>query len=194
MSGPRTRKGSPPPSLARLDLSNADLRAIVDYNRAVFERFVRKVRRLPGTAARRKRGIGHESLFATLVHILNVQEVWLVYIARDRNSDAELEGLMQDSRRHPTDWKGFDAYQERVWTEVDATTRSLTPASLTRRRAAFWMPGRYTTRDAYLQATFEQAHHLGEIIGALWQDDVESPDMTWIDVGRARRRASRRAR
>ncbi|MCI4339125.1 MAG: DinB family protein [Thermoplasmata archaeon] len=167
-----------------LGFTREDARAIVDYNRAILDRFVRRVRRLPGKAATRRRGIGHESLFDTLVHVLNVQEVWFVYILRGRNSDAELEKLFQDPLRRPKDWKGFDQYSKRVWTEVDATVRGLTPRALGRRVSVFWMPGRYTVRDGILQATIEEAHHLGEIIGALWQDDVKPPDMTWIDVRR----------
>ncbi|HTZ61645.1 MAG TPA: DinB family protein [Thermoplasmata archaeon] len=168
-----------------LELSPRDVRALVAYNRAVFERYARAVRRLRGRAAMRKRGIGHESLFGTLVHILNVQEVWLAYIVRGRSSDAELEALFADARRHPKDWKGFSAYAARVWHEVEKTVRDLDRAALARRVSVFWMPGRYTVRDAILQTTMEEAHHLGEMIGALWQDDIEPPDMTWIDVNRA---------
>jgi uncharacterized damage-inducible protein DinB len=171
--------------------SREDAAAIVEYNRLVFDRFVRRVRRLPWTQASRKRGIGHESLFHTLVHVLNVQEVWLVYIVRGRNTDRELGALFEDTTRHPEDWKGFDAYARRVWAEVDATVAGLTPARLGRRVSAFWMRGSYTIRDAFLQATFEEAHHLGEVIGGLWQDDVAPPDMTWIDV---RRKPARRRR
>lgn len=165
-----------------------DLRAIAEYDDAVFDRFVGRVRRLPNRGAFRKRGIGHESLFDTLVHVLHAREVWLVYIVRGRNSDPELEALFEDPGRHPGDWRGFDAYARRVWGEVDATVRSLTPRSLDRRVSAFWMKGRYTVRDAFLQASYEEAHHLGEIIGALWQDDVRPPDMTWIDVNRDSRK------
>ncbi|MCI4337214.1 MAG: DinB family protein [Thermoplasmata archaeon] len=161
-----------------------DARAIVAYNRAVFDRFVRKVRKLPGNDATRRRGIGHESLFGTLVHILNVQEVWLVYIARGRNTDKELGVLFDDPSRHPKDWAGFDAYAQRVWSEVDLTVRGLKPGGLNRPIKAFWMTGTYTVRDGFLRATFEEAHHLGEIIGALWQKDVEPPAMTWIEVRR----------
>jgi uncharacterized damage-inducible protein DinB len=169
----------------RLTLSMQDARAIVEYNRAVFGRFARRVRTLPKKEVFRRRGIGHESLFDTLVHILNVQEVWLVYIVRGRNSDKVLEALFDDASRHPKDWKGFDAYADRVWAGVDETVRSLTPRGLGRTVKAFWMPGRYTVRDALWQTTLEEAHHLGEIIGALWQDDRKSPEMTWIDVRRA---------
>lgn len=166
-----------------------DACALVEYNRAVFERFVRRARRLPKRGAWQRRGIGHESLFGTLVHILHVQEVWLVYIVRGRNSDRELEALFQDPTRNPTTWREFDTYARRVWSGIEETTRALTARSLDVRAQAFWMPGRYTVRDGFLQASFELAHHLGEIIGALWQDDRRPPDMTWIDVRRERARA-----
>ncbi len=166
-------------------------RRLFAYNRAVLDRYVRRVRRLPWRAASRRRGIGHESLFDTLVHILNAHEVWLVYIVRGRNSDRVLEPLFRDATRHPKNWKGFDAYYRRVWAGIDETLERLTPRDLERPVKAFWMRGRYTLGDALLQTTFEQAHHLGEIIGALWQDDLEPPAMTWLDTKRgiaARRR------
>lgn len=176
-----------------LAFSPQDARAIFEYNRAVFDRFVRRVRNLPRARATRPRGIGHESLFDTLVHILNVQEVWNLYIVRGRTSDRELGALFDDPRRKPKNWKEFDAYATRVWREIDDSLRSLTPRVLGRTVKVFWMPGRYTVRDAILQTTLEEAHHLGEIIGALWQDDRKPPDMTWIDVRRTsagRRRRS----
>jgi uncharacterized damage-inducible protein DinB len=176
----------------KLRFSPRDARSLVEYNRALFERFARRVRRLPGRAATKARGLGHESLFATLVHILNVHEVWLAYIVRGRTSDAELEGLFGDTRRHPKSWAGFDAYAKRVWTEVGATAATWTERSLGRSVKAFWMPGRYTVRDAVLQATLEEAHHVGEIIGALWQENIEPPDMTWIQVRHALSRRARR--
>jgi uncharacterized damage-inducible protein DinB len=163
-----------------------DLRALVAYDRAVYARFVRRIRRLPWRTVTRKRGIGHESLFATLVHILHPREVWLAYIVWGRNSDAEIEALFGDARRQPKNWKEFDAYAKRVWAATLATLDRLKPQDLDRRISIFWMPGAYTVRDAFFQASYEEAHHLGEIIGALWQDDVEPPAMTWIDVRRGR--------
>jgi len=178
---------------AQLSFAPDDARAIFAYNRAVFDRFVRRVRRLPGKEATRKRGIGHESLFGTLVHILNVHEVWLVYVVHGRTSDEELEPLFADPRRHPTTWKGFEQYATRVWSGVDTTLRGLTPRALARPVKVFWMPGRYTVRDAIFQTTLEEAHHLGEVIGALWQDDRRPPEMTWIDTRRTAARRSRRS-
>jgi uncharacterized damage-inducible protein DinB len=169
-----------------LVLTPDQARAIYAYNLRVFDRFVRRVRRLPGRAARKSREIGHQSLFDTLVHILNVQEVWLAYIVRNRNSDAELTALFHDATRHPRDWKGFVQYHRRVRAAVERYLAELTPREMRRSVHAFWMPGDYTVSDAILQATFEEAHHLGEVIGALWQDDIASPEMTWLGVGRAK--------
>ena len=45
-----------------------------------------------------------------------------------------------------------------------------------------WKTRPHALRDALLQVTFEQAHHLGELIALFWQQDVEPPEMTWIDV------------
>lgn len=178
-----------------LRFSPQEATTLLEYDRAVFERFVHRVRRLPGKSATRRRGIGHESIFDTLVHILNVHEVWLVYIIRGRNSESELEKLFEDRSRHPTTWEEFDVYARKVWAGVDKSLAALTSRSLGRAAKVFWMPGRYTVRDAFLQTTFEEAHHLGEIIGALWQEEIEPPDMTWIDVGRGRaHRTTRSAR
>jgi uncharacterized damage-inducible protein DinB len=138
-------------------------------------------------AARRRREIGHQSYFDTLVHILNVHEVWLGYILPGRGSDAELERLFADRSRHPTDWRGFATYARRVWALGHAYLARATPAALARPARAFWMPGRYSASDALWQVSFEEAHHLGEIIGALWQRDIEPPAMTWIDNARGRR-------
>ena len=168
-----------------LPLSPKQARALFVYNRRVFDRFVRRVRVLSWRAVRRNREIGHKSIFETLVHILNVHEVWLGYIVQGRSSDGELEVLFGDRTRHPTDWRGFQSYRQRVWRTIDAYLSRLTSAEIARPVHAFWMPGRYTVSDALAQTTFEQAHHLGEIIGVLWQDDWPSPPMTWIDVNRA---------
>jgi uncharacterized damage-inducible protein DinB len=172
-------------------LSPETARALFLYNRAVFERFVARVERLPAGEARRSREIGHLSLLDTLVHILNVHEVWVGYILRGRNR--ELSALFREPARHPTGWAGFHAYAARVWASVDGYLDSLSKKELARPVQAPWMPGRYTVADALLQTTFEEAHHLGEVIGALWQDDRAPPDMTWLDLkrGRPRRGAGR---
>jgi uncharacterized damage-inducible protein DinB len=165
-------------------------RDLVEYNRAVFDRFVRRLSRLPWKEVSRNREIGHLSLFKTLVHILNVQEVWLQYAVPGRL--AEMEALFDREDRHPTSWKEFREYSDRVWTGAETVVGQLSERDLARRVKVPWFSGRYTVYDALFQTTIEQAHHLGEIIGALWQDDLASPDMTWLDLrlapGKRRRR------
>ena len=155
-------------------------RAMIDYDRTVFGRFERKVRRLPSSAAFAEREIGHHSLFGTLVHILNVHDAWLNYIVPGRG--AEFGKVHAEGWRHPTDWKGFAAYRTKVWAGVGRFRDGLTDRALARPVRAPWMPGRYTVADVVFQTSLEEAHHLGEIIGALWQEDRPSPAMTWIQV------------
>jgi uncharacterized damage-inducible protein DinB len=183
---PRGRAGR---SLERL--TPAQARSLYAYNVRVFDRFAGRLRRLPWRAVRRRREIAHQTLFDTLVHILNAHEVWLGYIIPGRNSDPELERLFRDPARRPKTWAGFRAYERRVWALVDRCLDRLTPRELARPVHVFWMPGEYVVSDGILQATFEQAHHLGEVIAALWQDDQEPPEMTWIRVTRGRRGSSR---
>jgi len=182
---PRSREATP------LVLSPREARAIFEYNQAVFDRFARRLRRLSWKAVTTERQTGHHTLFDTLVHILNVQEAWLAYIVPGRTK--ELSARFREADRRPTSWAGFRAYSDRVWAETGAVVRSLRANDLKRRVKAPWMPGRYTVADGLLQATIEEAHHLGEVIGALWQDDVPSPAMTWIDVRRTPARPRRRS-
>jgi uncharacterized damage-inducible protein DinB len=173
--------------------SPSEARQLLAYNREVFDRFVRRLSRLPWKEVTREREIGHRTLFATLVHVLNVHEVWMVYLVRKRTR--ELSALFADSSRHPTTWREFRRYSDRVWAGVEETVATLTVRDLDRPVRAPWFPkGRYTLGDGLLQTTFEEAHHLGEIIGALWQDDRASPPMTWIEVTRLAPRRRRRRR
>lgn len=161
-------------------------RRLTEYNAAVLQRYARAAHRLPWRVASANRGTGHLSIFRTLIHILNVHEVWMLYIVQGRTR--ELDHLFQETRRRPTAWAGFDAYSKEVWKGIESFMATLTPRTLTRRVKAPWMPGQYTVGDGVLQTTFEQAHHLGEIIGMYWQRDLEPPAMTWIQLTQRRAR------
>jgi uncharacterized damage-inducible protein DinB len=174
-----------------LRLTPEDAQAIFEYNRAVFDRFSRRLARLPWKTVTAERQTGHHTLFDTLVHILHVQEAWLAYIVPGRAK--ELSTRFREADRRPTTWRGFRTYSDRVWTEAAEVVGSLSERDLRRTVKAPWMPGRYTVADALLQATVEEAHHLGEVIGALWQDDLPSPAMTWIEVRRTPTRPARRS-
>ena len=164
-------------------LTPAQVRTIERYNEKVFDRFARRLKRLPLRDVTRNRGTGHLSWLATLSHILNVHEAWILYIVPGRMK--ELHARFRDEDRHPTTWKGLDAYGSLVFTGIRAWSRSVRAKDLAAPVRAPWMPGHYTASDAVLQTTIEQAHHLGEIIGSLWQKDLEPPSMTWIELLRA---------
>ena len=172
-------------------LTASAARELLRYDRAVFEKFYRRVRRVPKRGAFAQREIGHQSYFETLAHVLNVHDAWLNYIVPGRTR--EFLRIHAEARRHPTDWAGFEPYRAQVWEGVERFAAGASDRSLRRIVKAPWMPGRYTAGDAVLQVTVEQAHHLGEIIGAFWQEDREPPTMTWIENFRPPRRRRRRA-
>lgn len=167
-----------------------EARELIDYDRAVFERYARRLQRLPWKEVSRNREIGHRTLFQTLVHVLNVYEAWLIYIVPGRVG--ELKTAFANEVRRPKTWKEFRVYSRLVWDGVAATLAGLSDRDFARRVKAPWMPGQYAVRDAFFQTSFEEAHHLGEVIGTLWQDDREPPAMTWLEVRRARSARRRR--
>jgi uncharacterized damage-inducible protein DinB len=164
------------------------VRRLLAYDRVVFDRYVRSVVRLGWKEATRDRGTGHLSPKNTLVHIINVHEAWLVAIAQKRWKIFDAPGRRPEE---VASWAAFRSYQRRAWAGVDELMADLTEARLGQRVQAEWMPGRYTLEDAFYQVSFEQAHHLGEIIGVYWQADRAPPKMTWIENLPTRRSSAR---
>ncbi len=156
----------------------ARLARLVAYDRRVFDRFERAVVRRGWKEADRDRGTGHLSFKNTLVHILNVREAWFVAIDQGRWEIFDEPGRQPDK---VGSFAELRRYRRRVWSEVDRFVAGLRETDLDRRVKAPWMPGRYTVEDSFYQASFEEAHHLGEIIGAFWQQDWTPPKMTWIE-------------
>jgi uncharacterized damage-inducible protein DinB len=156
------------------------IRRLVRYDRLAFESFERSVRRLGWRKAVANHEIAHRSLKDTLVHILNVHEAWLVAAAQDRweevfaktNRRAEAVRSFSDLRR----------YRIETWQAIDGLMDGITEAALKRWIKVPWIPGRYTLEDAFYQTSFEQAHHLGEVIAVYWQMDKVPPQMMWIPL------------
>ncbi len=159
--------------MARLE----NVRRLLAYDRAVFSRFETAIVRRGWAAATQDHGTGHGSLKNTLVHILNVREAWLVAIPHRRWKVFDAPGRRPDDIRS---WAEYRAYRDRVRAGVDELMAELSEAALSRRVKAPWMPGRYTLEDAFYQQSYEQAHHLGEVIAVFWQQDWSPPAMTWI--------------
>ena len=155
------------------------VRRLVRYDRLAFESFERGIKRLGWKEATKNREIGHLSFKDTLVHILNVHEAWLVAAAQDR---WEVGKDPSRRRENVRSWADLRKYRERVWSGIDALMADLSEPRLRSRVKVPWMSGRYTLEDAFFQSSFEQAHHVGEIIGAYWQMDKAPPQMMWIPL------------
>ena len=150
---------------------------LVTYDRRAFEAFERRIHRGGWAEATIDRRIGHVSFKDTLVHILNVHEAWLVGAAQGK-----WDVFKDPSRKRENVRSGNDLrrYRMRVWSGIDDLMEGLNDERLQRRVEVSWMPGHYTLMDAFFQSSFEQAHHLGEIIGAYWQTGKTPPQMMWI--------------
>lgn len=152
------------------------------YNRKVLETFLDRVAKMSRREATKDRGIGHGSYVRTILHIVRVHEAWLNYVAV-----GDLQGLHESHDRFAKMWERADlrearAYLRSTWVGIDQRMRSLTPKELQRTVKAPWMPGQYTLEDALVQSTLEQAHHIGEVIGAFWRQGAVPPQMMWIPI------------
>jgi uncharacterized damage-inducible protein DinB len=76
---------------------------------------------------------------------------------------------------------------------MERLLRGLTDASLRRKLRAPWQPKACSLEDALMQVTLEQAHHTGEIIAMLWQEDLHPPEMTWLGTTWGLEDAARKA-
>lgn len=152
-------------------------RRLYRYNRQVLERYIDRRYRMGNRAALKDRGTGIYSVHETLAHILRVHDAWLNYVVPGRMAElhASHENFVKTART-----MDLRKVQAEAWKGIDRLLRGLNDAQLTRKVRAPWMPGSYTLEDVLVQCSFEQAHHLGELIGALWREDKASPQMMWI--------------
>jgi uncharacterized damage-inducible protein DinB len=151
------------------------------YNQKVLALYVQRAQRMRPAEVARDRGIGMLSIQRTLIHIIRVHEAWNLYIARgDEAGLHRSHEAFAELMKKGTPMAEVERYFQRVFKEIDRRARTMSERELDRVVKAPWMPGRYTVEDMLMQTTLEQAHHLGEVIGACWQDDRASPQMMWI--------------
>lgn len=154
-----------------------DVRKIYAYNFAVLDAYARKLDRLPWPVAAKDRGATWHSMAGVLHHITRVYDGWLNYTVQGRSADEGMRGRRWDSL---TSMKEIRASLAKVREGIEPFLDTLTDADLRRKVKAAWQPKACSLADAFAQVTFEQAHHLGEIIAMLWQEDIEPPEMTWL--------------
>lgn len=165
------------------------------YNHEVLEAYCRKLERLPWPIVAKDRETTWHSMAGVFHHILTVYDGWLNYLVQGRGADEQTASRRWDSF---TSMEDIRAYYEAVWTSVDRLVDGLTDARLRKKVKAPWQPKACPLEDALIQVSFEQAHHLGEIIAMLWQEDIRPPEMTWLRINwaledRQRKRGARKA-
>ena len=158
------------------------VKRLVAYDRLAFDSFLRGLQQHGWDESAKNREIGHGSMKNTLVHILNVHEWLLVGICQGKRE-------VWDAPGHPPgsvhSWADLRRYRNQVWEEVDPLMASLTGEKLTRKLrvplwTGTWLPGKHALQDVVFQASFEQAHHLGEILAVFRQMDWPPPQMMWL--------------
>lgn len=157
-----------------------DFRGMYRYNWRVLRDYCDALSRLPKKELLKDREVTYHSMKNVFFHILGVHDGWL---------NVTVQGASADPRVYDVD--DFDdvktmaelrEYMEKVIAKEERLLGSLTEKDLERPVQPSWKKRPHPLRDTLLQVTFEQAHHLGELIAAFWQQDVEPPEMTWIDV------------
>ncbi len=156
-----------------------DFRRIYRYNRAVMEAYERKLSRLPWAVVSKDREATWHSMAGVFHHVVGVYNGWLCHVVQGKDVE---EAMASKRWNQLASMKEVRAYHRAVWAEVDVLLAGLTDASLRHRVKAPWQPRSCPLEDVLLQVTFETAHHLGEIIAMLWQEDIEPPRMTWLDT------------
>jgi len=152
---------------------------LIDYDRRTFETYERGIRRLGWKEAVKNRETGLLSFKDTLVHVLNVHESLLIVVAQGR---PELWKDPSRKRENISSWNDLQSYRKRVWKGIDELIPKINEKSLRKSAKIPWFRGHYTLEDVIFQASFEQAHHFGEIIGAYWQMDKAPPQMMFIPI------------
>ena len=159
-------------------MSNAqDFRRIFTFNEKVLQAFFDTLSNLPWETVAKNVESAHYSMKNTFVHILSVYNGWINYNALGKSNEIPWAEHDYDNYHSIEQVKEL---MRKVLAGVNAFMKGLDDTALSKEITAPWMEGEHELRDVLMQVTFEQAHHLGEIIALLWQSNIEPPEMTWI--------------
>jgi len=164
----------------RVMVSLADFREIYEYNWQLLRDYCAALTRLPKDELVKNREATYESMKNIFFHILGVHDGWLNVSAQGASADSKVYDV--DDFDAITSMDVLGAYMEKVIAKERAFLGKLKDADLERPVQPSWKKRPHPLRDALMQVTFEQAHHTGELIALFWQQDIEPPEMTWIDV------------
>jgi len=158
----------------------ADFREIYGYNWRVLRDYCEALGKLPEEAVRKNREATYHSMKNIFFHILGVHDGWLNVTVQGASADSKVYDSEDfESIQTIGELRG---YMEKVIAKEESFLKTLKDKDLDRPVQPSWKKRPHPLRDALMQVTFEQAHHLGELIALFWQQDIEPPEMTWIDV------------
>ena len=159
--------------------TTADLRSIYQYNWRVLRDYGEALAKLPRDELVKNREATHGSMKNIFHHILSVHDGWLNVTAQGTSADPAMRE--KDFDEVPS-MDPLRAYLEKIIAKEASFLAGLKDKDLSRHVKPEWKERSHPLQDALMQVTFEQAHHIGELIALFWQIDVEPPEMTWIDV------------
>ncbi len=157
----------------------ADFREIYEYNWRVLRDFCEGLAKLPQEALLKDREATYHSMKNIFHHILSVHDGWLNVTAQGASADPAIRDRDFDEVQSIDELR---TYLEKIIAKEKGFLAKMTDKGLERKIQPEWKEHPHALRDALMQVTLEQAHHTGELIALFWQQDVEPPEMTWIDV------------
>lgn len=158
----------------------ADFQSMCEYNWRVLRDYCDALARLPKEELLKDREATYGSMKNIFHHILSVHDGWLNVTAQGASADP----VMREKDFEDVQSMGpLRDYTEKIIAMETRFLEKLGEEDLDRGIQPEWKERPHPLRNAFLQVTFEQAHHIGELIALFWQQDIEPPEMTWIDVG-----------
>ncbi len=155
-----------------------DPRELCRYNMYVRPAYVDAVLALGWDEACKDRGASFGSLKNILLHIWEVEQWHLHYVAEGRA--AEAPDWDYDTF---TSLESFSAARALIEEKTQALLDRLTDADLARQityQRVDDTPIDYSLAQVLVHVATEEVHHRGELIALLWQIDREPPPMTFM--------------
>ncbi len=156
-----------------------DSKVLFAYSQALRDRYLDQLAKLPWEEVVKSRGGSFDSLRDIFLHTVDAEDRLVNYVIPGRT-----ENWVSHS---PSEFRDMDSIRKRA-EEVESKSRAyvtrLIPEDLDKKVE---MPRRgmptvsVRAEDVLIHAALENIHHFGELIGLLWQIDVEPPHMGWIN-------------
>lgn len=146
------------------------------------QRFLETFRSIGWNAFAQDRGASWSSMLGIFLHILDDEEGWLQYGAKEGS-------ILGSPDRRVSDYDGFEKLAEdnsRVSAATRAYLATLTNESLNREISLRLPDGVFRRRISKIleHTAVDELAHIGEWICLLWQLDVKPPYIDWLDYRR----------